>query len=662
MFLLSFAAAQISLDNQLDEVYNIQDLVKIPVTIVAGEEINDVLTFNLECGTAKKEIYKEFIFMIQGDMKTREIFLPLIKDFIGDLKGNCSVVHYLGNESETLANFKISELIEVGISGEGDEFVPGEIVSLRVHAIKENGESVNGTLFAKLDLEDEVEVEEDIEEDGSIKINIPFGLAAGSEMIKVRVEEYDSIGHIINHGEKDFVIEISQVPTNLEIVIEEKDVMPGTNFRAKLILHDQTGEKIEEQGVVIFRNYLNEIEERLDVNTDEFFEISVKNNEDPLPWTIEGNVKNLTEVAVFNILINMAVEAEIINNTVILTNVGNVFYNESVIVTVGNQNLELKTNLKIDESLRYELKAPKGEYNIKIGDLEQTVFLTGKSISVKKARDGESSTLNYSWIWIIIILVLVLVAVVIFRRSHNGSFFGKIGKRKKSRNKDNISVKEMKIVSKKGINTLISPANVAELSLSIVGSKQDATILTIHLKNYDEIKTGEGNTKETLEKIINAVESEKGYVYENKGTLFFIFAPIKTKTFQNEMNALHLADKMKKYLEHHNKMFKQKIDYGLALNYGTVITKDHGAVMKFMSMGTLMTEAKKISMHSNGEICLGTKVRERVKSEIKTDIKQLGNISAHVLKEIVDKANHSTFIKGFVARQKKEMALQKDKK
>ena len=89
----------------------------------------------------------------------------------------------------------------------------------------------------------------------------------------------------------------------------------------------------------------------------------------------------------------------------------------------------------------------------------------------------------------------------------------------------------------------------------------------------EEIETTKGNAEETLQKIINFTEGRKALTYENQNNLHFILAPIKTRTFKNEVTALHIAQAIKKILTEHNRIFKQKVDFGISMNNGVIIAK-----------------------------------------------------------------------------------------
>jgi hypothetical protein len=229
----------------------------------------------------------------------------------------------------------------------------------------------------------------------------------------------------------------------------------------------------------------------------------------------------------------------------------------------------------------------------------------------------------------------------------------------KQRIKEIKKFKEAKVKKKLAVG-LIDPHVKSELSLSIHGSKQDASVMCLNLKNYETIQSGEGNVRETVQRIVDIVEGEKGFVYNNKENLFFILAPSRTKTFQNEMKLVEIGNKAEKILKEHNRKFKVVIDFGISLNYGTIVTSQVGMGIKFMSMGTFMTIAKKIAVRSRKQIYLSSEFKSRLGKDVKTELKDLGTVSAHLLRGIMDRTKNSTFLEGFVARHKKELARQEE--
>ena len=111
------------------------------------------------------------------------------------------------------------------------------------------------------------------------------------------------------------------------------------------------------------------------------------------------------------------------------------------------------------------------------------------------------------------------------------------------------------------------------VSLSIKGEPQKTTAVCLHVKNLREIGKTKGDTEKILQRAIDFAEDNKAMTYENQDYLFFVFAPLKTRTFKNESTALRIAQSIKTSLTEQNRLFKQKINYGISINNGQVIMK-----------------------------------------------------------------------------------------
>jgi len=113
---------------------------------------------------------------------------------------------------------------------------------------------------------------------------------------------------------------------------------------------------------------------------------------------------------------------------------------------------------------------------------------------------------------------------------------------------------------------------------------------------------------------------------------------------------LKFAQNIKKTIDDHNKLFKQQIDAGISASQGTIIAKKDKDSLKFMSMGTLITGAKKIATISTGEVLLGEKIKERLMSDVKTEKHHKNNIDVYTIKEIKNTEEHKQFIRSFLDR------------
>ncbi len=650
--LLTLASATISLDKEPTQVYNLGDNIELLLKIIASPSINNILTINLNCGSVETEVYKEYIYLMEGE-KSRDITIPLIKSFIGASNGTCSINYELGTEKGSLGSeFTISNQIDIIIQEPEQEYMPGETVTIVGTAIKKNLQGITGTIEANMSTEITSNlIYSNLIENGNfnLKISLPQNIKAGDHQIILYTYEKNSDEVIINRGILITSITVKQVPTNLEIVLDSVKIDPGETLKLKAILHDQTGENMVEKVYFSIKNPEGQVIEKIEKTTGEYLEYYINSSTLPSVWRINAYSGELSTNTAFTINEKKQIKTEILNSTVKITNTGNIVYQDILDVKIGEEIRKIELSLDIGESKIFTLTAPKGEYLVQIGEESKTVGLTGNSVDVKKFTENAFALKPF--IWIFIIIILGLIAYMVFKKGYKRTFFGR-------RHHIGPHIKSIKLEREKNFNSskgkLINPQMPVELSLSIHGNKQTSEIIGVHLKNYEEASSGEGGTKETFSKITHLAEEHKAIIYQNKDHIFFIFAPEKTRTFKNQETAISLARDIIKILEGHNKLFKQKIEYGIAIDSGDIILKQDVSSIKFTAITSLMTNIKRMSMISHKQIYLSEKVRNDLSSRVKVEKIANDKIHAYLLKEIISQPDHSKFIRGFMDRLERD--------
>lgn len=653
VFMTSLASAGIIITQQPNGLYNLGDSISVPATVKSTTELSGSFQMDLICNGKTLDFYKNGISLKVGEEKKIDASLVLTKQAIGEMRGACTIKSSLGTDYALTNEFKISDLIMLNLKTEQKEFNPEENVIIEGDAIRDNGNNADGFIDLSL-VFDSGNVTTNQTYQGTInngyfriEFTIPKEMKAGQYSLKLNAYEKDSLGEKTNKGVADYNILVRQIPTSLEIVFENSEVNPGENMKVETILHDQTGEKIDSVVVLTVKDEKSKIHEQVEKTTGEFLEFPINYKEPPSEWTVVAISNKLTSQSTFRIVEKEEALIEIINRTIIITNVGNVPYNKTLLVKVGSESFNLNPYLEIDEKKKYSLNAPDGEYHVEIIDegesqFTKEIFLTGKSVSIKEVSEGILKLTRYPLAWIFVIIILGFVAFMFFRKGYKKSFFGYISKMRR----------ENKVALPISKHSLLESSNKAELSLSLKGEKQSASMVCVKIKNLRSMGGKESSTEETLQKIINLVGENKGFVYENGDNLFFVFAPMLTKTFKNEMTALNVAEKTKEMLAGHNKMFKQKLQFGIALIHGDIIAKKED-VIKFMSFGAFITSGKKISSISDGEIYLNEKMKEKLMSNVRTERQTKDGIEVYVIKEIRDKGDHKKFIGEFMKRLEK---------
>ncbi len=649
LFLLSSVSAEILFTKQPNELYNLGDKIFSSVKVKTLENSEGSLNINLICNGIETEIYKEYLVLSAGEEISRTPTIPLIKSFIGHSTGTCKLKATFGEELILTNEFKISNEIIVSLKSEEREFYPEQEIVIEFDATKEGGSLVDGFVNVTVEMKNSAEgmkIFDSVNKGyGYITFEFPKQTPSEQYLVKVNVFEKDSTGEITNKGFANFNIKILQVPTTLEIVLENEVVEPGTSAKTKAVLLDQTGVNMESTAILTIESSKNKTVKRAEVATEEYLEVPIVYNEPPSTWKIYAESNELEEKKTFEISEKSDLDIEIVNKTLIVTNVGNVKYNDTIQIDIENTTLDLDVELGVDEEAKYVLTAPDGNYNIAITEkngesFNQGVFLTGKVISVEEASRGIAKVISHPISWIFMLLILCAMAFIFFRKGYNKKFVGYITKKKG----------KSKIIPSARKESLFNTKNEAGLSLSIKGEKQDTTLVCLKIKNLSEVKTKRGQLKETLQKLSHIADENKIPVYEDREAIFFLFIPAITKTFQNKEKAIKIASQIKKILDEHNKLFKDKIDFGISLNSGMVVAKYENNKLEFMSIGSLMVSSKRMSTHSDKTIYLSENIKENLPANIKLEKHESNGLTFYTIKEIKDRESNQKFINNFIKR------------
>ena len=666
VFIASVVSAEIILNQQPNEIYNLGERINIPITVTSSIGIYDFMKTELICDGLLRELPKEEIVLPANEVVKIEKSVLLIKRFTEEVKGTCQIKISFENKPEEYVlsdKFIISDSVIVKLDTTQLEYNPEEKIVLEGTTTRENGVAVNGFVEVTVVAENsENKTFQNTVSNGffSIDFSMPKETKAGQYFIKINVYEKDPLGEISNTGFLDINILIKQVPTTLEIFFESTEVAPEENVRVKSILHDQTGEKIPGVAIMSIRNSENKTIEQLEKQTDEFFEYLIKYNEKPSEWSVVSISSGLTATTKFKIMENEDVDVEIVNSTLILTNKGNVPYNKTTLVKIGESTLEIYPYLEVDEVKKYSISAPDGEYVLEVlvdgeNKISKNALLTGDAINLKEISNNTVITfVQHPIVWIFVIFILGFVSYIIFRRSYRKSYTGYVPGSPKG--KINNVVDTMTAMTPLQKNLMIEPKNKAELSFSLKGEKQNSSVICLKIKNYSRINMKDQNIKTFFNEVDEIARENKAALYENQDCVFLIFSPIITKTFKNERKAAEVAEKIKRILEEHNKLYREKINFGISVNVGDIIAKMDKGVLQFMSLGNFITAPKKLSSISDGEIYISEKVKERLISDAKTERHEKDGVVFYTIKEFRIREDHGKFIGNFLRR------LESDKK
>jgi len=627
MFLIPFASAEIFV-SQLNEVYNIGDEINIDLTLIPSLPSEDLLV-NLNCGNFSENIYNNYHPLGAGEQGSVNVQRRLSSSLLGNLTGSCSILVNYGTEIQSTEPFRISNSVNMEVEFDFDNYEPSSIINLQVSAEKESGTLVEGFLEV-ISEEIGISVVEEISGGAiSLSLEIPEDAKSGNQNVSLRVYELDSLGEQTNYANQTSHIGISQIFKELKLVFSSESFLPGEEFTYSVNTYDQAGDIIQrdisivvyEPGDFVHLKKLVKPENEQSLN----FELDSLQGY----WKIEASSGDLSETKLFYLKEVEEIQTSLINNTLIVTNIGNVRYVGPLEISIGSTVEVKQIELEIGESKDFNLYAPDGTYLIRVNDggnatVLGDVALTGKVIGVSDNDRNILDILANPGVWFMVIATLIGILGLF-----NGKKVLQVGKKLRSSKK------------KKDTKNKIS-------SEVMSGKREKANIIILKVDSKSQSEELNNSIKNSL----RFAKQAGAKIYADGKYRIIVLSPTLTKKEKNGLIAVKVAKKMEEQLKEHNKKFKGHFFFGLGVNSGEIISETGNDGFKFSSVGNVLSSSKRIAGESEGEVLLSDEVRRAVIETIKTEKiegKDLWKIS-----RITEREKHSDFLRRFIERGKKE--------
>lgn len=639
---LGIISAEIML-SQPKSIYSIGDFLEISATVKANQNIDNLFTLSLKCNDKSNDFYLSPLSLTTGQQEKIEKKVLLSSSFLRDMKGDCRIESKFGGETASSPAFQITNRIETILNVNPLNAKPGESINIKGTATKANSQLLEGYVEISI-AETDIKLT-GIVSKGNFQINFSFpeNLKSGNYILKVKV--YDkSDGEIGNFDEKTLSLNMAQEPNKIEIVVDKQSVRPGEKIKFKPLIYDQANQEIQGDIKIEIKDNYDETYLSKLVKTNEEVEIALESNASSGYWKIEASSFDLKAIRLFYIEELQKAKFEIINNTLIITNIGNVPYRKAVQITIGNE-LEIKElDLNLGESKRFRLIAPDGNYKVSVADGQETltlndIGLTGNVIGVEDIRNQLSLFNRYPIVWLFLIIVFGLFILMMVERVAKRKFY-----RYASEKKETIKKEFGKSEEAKKDFSIVKDIKQAEHSLVLSGKKEEASIMALKIKNPGAMKNK--IAAESIEKVADKISRHKGSLYKAGDNLIGIFTPSLTKTFRNDLTSVKVASEIASHLNEHNRKFKEKIDFGIGIHSGDIAVKLENEKLKFTSLGNTINLAKRISEKAENDVLLSKESSSKVSGEVKTE--KSGDY--YSIKRIVDREQHKNFIDSFLKR------------
>ncbi len=625
--------------SQPQSLYNFGDELNVTITVSPIADSNNFLTAKLKCGTNEMEILRSIKNIQAGQQASELIRINLDNALVGNLSGECYISASYGDDVAISQKFDIVRGITVQLELDKITLNPGESVVVSGDAVKRNGNSVEG--FVELSLPNINLSLSNIVSNGafSFMVTIPENTASGNYEVKTRVYEKDSGGNIVNEGGSSSSIKINQIVKASNLSITAIRVIPGTDLVYNVYLYDQANQEVSNDVVVALYNPGKEQVSKKLVKSLVPNTFAFAANATPGTWRIETSYDNLVDSAMFDVEKVMSATFVVINGTLVITNTGNVPYTKPLQVSVGEKLDVVSMNIGVGEADNVKLSSPNavnGTYSIKVNDGNQTADLGEQYFAGTGNAVLDVSKPSF-WGWLILIVIIIIGGVYYYKKSKKKSAMGgSSGK---------MGVGPIKANIAKG-------AEASKASIIDSGEKQSSTLVALKIKNLQDIEKSNTNAMETVNKVLMTAKDAKAKIYADGNYRLMIFAPIITKNPDNNVDAIKVASEIKRALEDYNKKFAQKIEYGIGVHYGDLAVEAKAGQFRFSSLGNTIPIVKRIAESSHGEVLMSSQIHTRTMGTVKGE--RVGESSFFQVKNIINRGEHSGFIKGFIKRQDQE--------
>jgi hypothetical protein len=651
LFNIFIASASMQITQPL-RTYNFGDSIFTTITLNPSS-VSGSFEINVVCENKSANVYKiapaEGAFTENREQKVNHK-ITLTREFIGALGGNCHILSSIASESVTSDSFYLSDDITLLVKLDKTNYNPEEKITWTIDAKKSNGLPLNGYVEISGLINSNLEIK-----DGKLTGSAIIPANSEANKYNLSVLAYDKDNNGILNQEKSFgYFEINQVPTKIDISMLGFEAVPGEEFSFGVDLYDQSSKKMPGILSLAYTSEQN-IQKKLDVQADSIAKLNFSYNATPGKYLLTLSKDSIKTQKEFTLKAVPRVNIELTENSSILIvkNIGNTIYNDSLGVTIGEQLTTIPLNLQIGEEKKFNLQAPDGSYSVIAQSGESTatrnLLLTGDVISI---REGSGTIIFEASpiIWVFIVGVLLLLAVVIFMKNKKRTFkFNEKHRNIREETPTLVQVSKKAHMQKQFLDLAQPRVSEAESNISMKGSKNLCSIISLNIKNKATL--GLEATKK-LNEVLEQTQSKLGVVDMRSQHILVIFSPLLTKTFNNELVAVKAADSMKIQLDDYNKRFSDKINYNIGIHSGEMINSLNNGKLNYTSLGNSIILAKRISDLGNEKLLVSGTFRQKLLRELKAQkiTHALGNVDVFEVQRIADTEANQEKLKQLLKR------------
>ena len=660
MILVAFAFLAIPLASSsifiepLKNVYNYGDQIEVNTIIVPSVTTSSHYIVDLKCGnTISYNIFNSFFQAQAGIEQPVVVATELLNPLLDNVTAPCYLRATFGSDVVNSNTFTLSKVLNLESELEFENLNPGDTLHLSGYSITKSEVPVNG--FAELFIPALNLYKSAVVTNGvfNISIDFPLNVKSGEHNYTLEVHNTDHNSRKINFGSNYVKFSVGQILKEVRINVNEESAKPESDFIFRVDAVDQAGDPVLKEVSLTINQPKGVPFIKKVVKSGEDQKINFMLSDIPGYWSIETDVEGMKNRKLFYLSEVNTLQTSLINNTLIVTNIGNSAYSGPLEITIGTVVEIKQINLGPGETEKLTISAPDGEYSIKVSDQagEQktlgSAFLTGNAIKVTSFKEDFIYTFTNPLIWwlgvALLILVIVLVQIKIrmqkmprpspsassMMTSQSDNVFkpSKIEFTPNTRSNVDMTANNKKF-DMSWLNNRSNPAVSAPVNVPFSTTPKISPANLFGVENHGireraaaialYITSNSPAMVATMNRALSLAQETGAKVYVDGEYKIVLFSPRLTRNQDNEANAVNVARRMQAIFLEHMSMSSDG-NFGLGVSDGEIISEIENNRFHFTSTGNLISYAKRLAHASNTKLLISDSIRRKLISTVKAD-------------------------------------------
>ena len=369
IILAGYANAEIRVLNNIEDKYNINERISLQSSISYKEDLSGYIKANINCENNVLDYYVRPINFKSTEQRLDIPELTLTKNMLGKCSLNIILADLNSNliDQSLVKLIDISDKLNLNLALESSSLNPGETLTINGNVKNIRNLDIKNSMLEIVFGDKNYEYNLDTSEFKK-SFNLAENIKSGKHIVKVNIkDDYD------NNAETDLEFYITPRPSDLKVMLNKIEFLPGENIELKSLLYDQANELIENDAEIKLLN------SKGTYITQGYGTLTYILPQDALPgtWTIKATDSGFNIESKFIVKELKQIDIYLENGILYIRNLGNINYNDDILVKINGKEFVKKVDVKPNniEEIDLSKKVDPGVYDVNVkGSDEEKLF------------------------------------------------------------------------------------------------------------------------------------------------------------------------------------------------------------------------------------------------------------------------------------------------